>query len=99
MRKITALLLALCIIIGLCACANASYDILYKRIEYANEDALEKRVIFVIPDSWSYAETSQGDKMIEFRDQNGKEIGDVRLNAFYSGEEDLFSLKETVAPL
>ena len=101
MKKIISLILVLGLLICICGCVSSRHNNLYKQIEYQNDEIFDKTIVFTIPDSWVYAETFDGDNdnLIVFRDELGQQIGNVVLNTNYSGEDDIFSIKEKIVPI
>lgn len=101
MKKIISLFLVLSLVMCFCGCDSYLENNNYKKIEYQNDQIFDKIIIFTIPDSWIYAETFDGDNnsLIVFRDVAGLQIGNVALNTIYSGEDDIFSIKEKIVPI
>ena len=101
MRKIISIILVLGLLICFCGCNNDSQNNNYKKIEYQNNEVFDKTIIFMIPDSWVYAETFDGDNdnLVIFRDELGQQIGNMVLNTLYSGEDNIFSIKEKIVPI
>lgn len=101
MKNIISLILALGLLICTCGCNSDFQNNGYKKIEYQNDRIFDKIIVFTIPDSWIYAETFDGDNnnLIVFRDELGQQIGNIALNTLYSGEDDIFSIKEKIVPI
>ena len=99
MKKIILIFLILGLLICICGCDSCRQNNNYKKIEYKNDDFFKKTIVFTIPDSWVYTEILDGGNLIEFRDELGQQIGNVTLNTLYSGEDNIFSIKEKIVPL
>ena len=101
MKKIFSSLVALALFMCCCGCGGHSESIEYKRVEYNNDQVLDKILVFMIPDSWIFAETfdEETGNLIVFRDEKGNSIGKVVLNTNYSGENDIFQNKEELVPV
>lgn len=100
MKKIISIILILGLLIFTCGCNQDSQINKNKQIEYQNDQILDKTIVLTIPDSWIYVETfADNDNFIVFRDELGQQIGNVTLNTLYSGEDNIFSIKEKIVPL
>ena len=100
MKRIISIFLILGIVICICGCNSSRHNNIYKKIEYQNDEIFNNTIVFTVPDSWVYAETFDGDNnLIVFRDLSGQQIGNVALNSIYSGEDDIFSIKEKIVPI
>ncbi len=101
MKKIISSILVIAIVMCFCSCDSDLENNNYKKIEYQNDEIFDKIIVFTIPDSWVYAETfdENTNNLIVFRDERGQQIGNVALNSLYSGEDDIFSVKEKVVPI
>ncbi|MBR6694039.1 MAG: hypothetical protein IKL62_03725 [Clostridia bacterium] len=100
MKKIISIFLILGLLICICGCDSSRHNNIYKKIEYQNDEIFDKAIVFTIPDSWVLAETfDDNNNLIVFRDELGQQIGNVALNSIYSGEDDIFSIKEKIVPI
>ena len=100
MKRIISIFLILGIVICICGCNSSRHNNIYKKIEYQNDEIFNNTIVFTVPDSWVYAETFDGDNnLIVFRDLSGQQIGNVALNSIYSGEDDIFSIKEKIVTI
>lgn len=98
MKKISIFLI-LGLLICICGCDSSRQNNNFKKIEYNNDEFFKKIIVFTIPDSWVLAETFDNNNLIVFRDELGQQIGNVTLNTLYSGEDNIFSIKEKIVPL
>ncbi len=101
MKKIISLFLVIALVICFSGCDSGLENNNYKKIEYQNDEIFDKAIVFTIPDVWVYAEIFDGDNdnLIVFRDELGQQIGNLVLNTNYSGEDDIFSIKEKIVPI
>ena len=99
MKRIISIFLILGLLICICGCDSSRQNNNYKKIEYKNDEFFKKIIVFIIPDSWVCAETFEEDNLIDFRDELGQQIGNVVLNTNYSGEDDIFQIKEKIVPI